>query len=405
MTSYILSAFKIYLTSYTGLSRSCWQGIFLGFVNSTLGGMLYFLSIYFVNILHTSVSQSGTIIACYGIGAILGGFIGGKLSDRFSPKSIQTLGLVMQAIGYFAFIKLRAPSFLMANTFLLGIANYAFITANYLFVLERINIHENLRLRAINLLSMSANLGLALSAIVIGAFVKFGFENIFYVTGSLFFLAACFLQFQKREIISSIHSGQTNNSDSSNIFNKNSLIIWTVLFCVFLTGIIITQLCTTYAIYLQTLFPTMGLKAASILFALNSLLIVLFEAPLVGLFDKQNKLLMVGIGSLLIGLGFYILDYAPLFLIAIISCIVYTIGEMIFFSMAQLICYQKSNRKKGQSMGLYRMIYASSRVIGPIIGVTVYSQLGGNSVWFLCGMIGIVCMCVCAANKKYYYEQ
>ncbi len=401
MTSYILSACKLYLTNYTGLSKSCWQGIIVCIINSILCGMFYFLSIYFVNTLHLSIATSGIIISSYGIGAIFGGFIGGKLSDDFSPKQVQTLALFAQAIGYFTLIKLKSPIFLVLNTFFLGLSSYLFITANYLFVLSQTSSEENMRLRSINLLSMGSNLGLGLSAILIGFFAKYGFENLFYITGSLFFLTFCSAIRIKDS--STSPKNVENASPSANNPTINSFIIRVVLICVFLTGLAIAQLSSTYSLYLQSAFPAMGLKSVSILFTLNSLLIVLFEAPFVGLFNQQNKILMTGIGSLLIGSGLLLLSFSTIFLAAILSCIIYTIGEMIFFSMAQLICYQKSLRtKKGKSMGLYRMVYAASQIMGPATGSLIYSQLGGNAVWYFCGVVGMICITICIYAPSIY---
>lgn len=70
-----------------------------------------------------------------------------------------------------------------------------------------------------------------------------------------------------------------------------------------------------------------------------------------------------------------------------------TAGEIIFFSMTQLLYYEKSpSEKKGSGLGIYRMIYASSRIAGPVAGSFIYQTFGGKILWFLCFLLSISCL-------------
>ena len=118
--------------------------------------------------------------------------------------------------------------------------------------------------------------------------------------------------------------------------------------------------------------------------------------------SDSNKVWMVGVGAFLIGVGMGLLSIATVFSMAVFSCIIYTFGEMIFFSMAQFVCYQRgAEKKKGQSLGAYRMVYATSRFIGPMAGGFIYQHLGGQVLWSLSGAIGVICLGVCWVYKKY----
>lgn len=138
------------------------------------------------------------------------------------------------------------------------------------------------------------------------------------------------------------------------------------------------------------------MTGVSILFSINSFLVVFFATPLGDYFGKYNKILMTGVGGFCIGIGMGMLSFAPTFNLAILACAIYTLGEIIFFCVVQFICYQHgASNKKGESLGLYRMIYAASRVAGPTAGGLIYHHLGSNMVWYISGILGIVCLCVC----------
>ena len=263
---------KNYFAAYHGLPRLCWQGIFASFVESTLAGVYYFLSIYFVDVLHMSVSTAGILISFYGLGTIAGGIIGGKLSDKVSPSIVLTLSLMIQAASFLCLIKLRTIQLIAFNLLILGVATYGFITSNYTWVLSHCKNSEIDRLKAINILSVASNLGIGLSAIIISVLVNHGFHYIFNLSGVLLFALAIFLVLQNSHV--SVDKTITEVEKPIPIASKEKKgIVYLALICLFFTGMIVSQLSTTYSIYLKEAFPQWGVHAFSILFFLSTCLI------------------------------------------------------------------------------------------------------------------------------------
>ncbi len=392
----LLRLANTYAKNYSGLTASAWYGCILNLIESMMIGVFYFLAIYFVTELHFTISTAGIIIACYGIGAIPGGLLGGKLSDTFSPRLVLAICLFIQACGYLALIELKHLHFLMLDMFILGMASYGFITANSLFVLQQCEANESQRLKTINLLSTSANLGLGIAALIIGQVSYFGFHYIFLTSGCVLFLLA-WQAFSYHPPLSVEKKLSVGKSDS----HKPHSLVPFVLICVFFVGMIISQQSTTYPIYIKHTFSALGMNAISILFFLNTLLVILFEVPIGNFLGGYNKIMLLGIGSFLVGAGLFLLSISSLFILALLSCFIYTIGEIVFFSVAQLVCYQKSSEKnKGHGLGLFRMIFASSRVMGPLLGGSIYYHFGGKMLWYVSGVIGVFCFVGCFCFKR-----
>jgi len=390
-----------------GLPSACWQRICIAFINAMAGGVCFFLSLYFVEVMHIDITMAGLIISSYGVGMAIGGIMGGKLSDKISPSIVSISCLFIQAVAFLALIKLNTVPLLMAAEFILGLASYAFITSNKVWVLNNCKDHENIKLKTLSMLYAGSNLGIGMSAVMVSLLSHYGFPFIFFLSSSFLLLAAVMLVFQERKQVIlenedekiSIETALPKVDAES---NSNKKTLWLILICLFSIGLIIAQLSTTYSIYIIEAFPKLGLNAVSIVFILNSFLIVFFQTPIVNYFNNYNKILMVGIGAFLMGCGMSILSFAFVFPIAIFSVVVYTMGEMIFFSMAQLVVYQQgSEKKKGQSLGLFQSTYALSVIVGPTLGGYVYDSLGGNMLWYLSGLIGLSCLMACSVYKKY----
>src|SRR3990167_5035 len=238
MSTSISSFAKEYVAIYSGLKKTCWQGILLSFVESTLAGVYYFLSIYFVDVLHFNISIAGMIISFYGLGTIFGVWFGGRLSDKFSPFVVSAAGLLIQAIALLILIKFKLIQLLMLDLFVLGIATYSFITSNYVWVLNQCENIAKDRLKAINLLSVASNFGIGLSAIIISVFIGYGFQRIFFVCGACLFALAMilFLQNKSRLVINHSSDYKKNIPDIVRVeapINKNKNVIWLVLSCLF----------------------------------------------------------------------------------------------------------------------------------------------------------------------------
>jgi len=408
MYTYPTSLMKSYFKSYLGLQRACYHGFALSLTESIFIGIYYYLTIYFVDVLHYDMATSGLIISCYGIGAVLGGMLGGKLADEAPPIIVVASSLLLQSIAYFAFNKLDSIFLLMCNVFMLGVASYGFITANHIWILNLCKEYEHQRLKAINILATTSNLGLGLSAMMMSKILYFGFPVIFLISGCILFILACVLfLYYKNELtktqISTAHQKE-KLAEKNEFFphQPRKKITILILLNVFFVGLIITQISSTYVIYIKESYPNIGIKAFSFLFALNTFMVAFLGIQLGDYIKKYNKILMVGVGGFLIGFGMFMLIFAYTFFMAIAACIVYSVGEIIFFSMAQLVCYQNGPQsKKGYSLGLYRMIFASSRVLGPAIGGVIYTMLGGSIVWIISGIIGLLCLVSCNYYKEY----
>lgn len=401
MSTFLLKLNEYYIKHYDGLSRACWFGIAINFIISLLCGVYYFLSLYFVTELHLSIATAGLIISSYGVGAIFGGIAGGQLSDKYSPIRVMSLCLLVQTIIYLALSKSETIPILICNVGVLGFTTYAFLTANHLWVLNQCGKHENERLKAINILSTSANLGLGVAALIISQLLAFGYHFVFSISAAVSLLLSVLLLSNGNLQATTTYEHEANTgcekSISTNDVKYKISSIYTVLASVFFVGTVVAQFGSTYSIYISDTFPDLNLHAVGILYAVNSFIVVLFGVPLGGMIKQFNKLFMVGVGGLFLGIGLMILNISYVFPMAMFACVIYTIGEIIFFSMAQLVCYQSGHvRKKGRSLGIYRTTYALSRFIGPIAGSYLYLHFGGDMVWYVAGLVGLSCFMICS---------
>ena len=76
------SALQKYFNNFKGFSREIWILALITFINRAGTMVLPFLSKYLKEDLHFSYSQVGWIMVSFGLGSMLGSWLGGKLSDK-----------------------------------------------------------------------------------------------------------------------------------------------------------------------------------------------------------------------------------------------------------------------------------------------------------------------------------
>ncbi len=399
MAKLLTSVLNHYCASYHGIPKLCWINIIFNLLNAISVGVCFFLSLYFNDQLHFNMVMVGFLMSSYGVGTMLGGIISGKLCDIYSADRLAVISLICQSISFFALAWFDAIISLIVILFILGISSYSFKTANYVSMLFRCGDDKHLRQKAINVSHAASNFGLGISGIIVGLLAEYGYANIFYCATAILVCSAIYLLFDanQKTTLYQYHAIQRIGLNADD-YLANFKVLALVLLSIFFVGLIIAQLGSTYPVYVKTVFPDLATKAVSILFILDTVLIVLFQAPLSNFYMAFNTVIVMGIGAFLMGLGMIVLSLSSTFVLAMVSCCIWTTGEMLFLPSAQLLCYENSARnKKGQSIGLFQSTYAVSTVVGPTIGGIMYSHVDINAMWYMSMLIGTVCLLSCVA--------
>ena len=79
----------LYKDAYSGLPRQAWILALAEFINRCGFMVLVFLNIYLTQHLGFSLLQAGQVLSAYGLGSIVGGYLGGHFCDRLGVRNVQ----------------------------------------------------------------------------------------------------------------------------------------------------------------------------------------------------------------------------------------------------------------------------------------------------------------------------
>ena len=386
----LLQALKLYVRSFSGLSREIWLLSLVMLINRSGTMVIPFLTIFLTKYLDFTLAQSGIVMSCFGVGAVIGNLLGGKLSDRIGPYPVQFWSLIGTGLMFMVLMNMKTMLGFCLAIFVLSIIAESFRPAN-LASIAAYSKPEN-RTRSLSLVRLAVNLGYSAGPAIGGLLAAYAGYNWLFMVDGLTCISAAFmfrLMLRKRKAPKAEPVPAEEKQNKKNAALADKTYLW-FSFYMFLAIIAFMQIFTTYPVYLKEHF-LMNEDHIGFLMSLNGLFIVAFEMPLIYALEKGgfNKVVLVTLGALLFGVGYLVFLVPGIWWgIAIISMLALTIGEMVNFPFANTFAVERTTpQNRGQYMGIFTMTFSLSHIVAPLLGMYVAEVLGYNALWLMMGLL------------------
>ncbi|MEO3407227.1 MFS transporter [Mucilaginibacter sp. CAU 1740] len=377
---------QLYKQAYSGLSKNSWYLSIVMLINRAGTMVVPFMTIYTIRQLHFTIEQSGYIMAIFGVGAVSGGFIGGKLINKIGFYDLQvgallSGGLLFLILGYqHSFIKVAI------FTLLLSICNESFRPANSTAIAHYSS--EETKTRSYSLNRLATNLGWAFGGGLGGVLAKVDYHLLFWVDGCTNILAGLLLLtlMPRASVAKTIKKAAADFDEVfSSAYKDGTYLIFILLATLFAT-------CFFQFFIMQPVFYKLQWHFdegfIGFLLALNGVLIVLVEMILINWLDgKQHPLTYIISGILVAACSFALLNIMPhAAWVAILVVTMITLGEMLSMPFMNTFWIARSNvRNRGEYAALYAMSWAGAQIIAPFVGSQVIAYGGFEMLWWLLG--------------------
>jgi predicted MFS family arabinose efflux permease len=382
---------NIYQDAFSGLSREIWLLSLIMLINRAGAMVLPFMTLYLNKSLHFSLTDAGVVMASFGIGSILGAYIGGELSDKYGAYPIQLFSLLSSAVLLIGFVFIRDYYLIIVTVFVYALITDSLRPANSVST-AAYSTEEN-RARSYSLMRFAANLGFAIGPAIGGITAgTIGYKWIFVIDACSCLAAAYvlvkFLSGSRHKTAPKLqlkHEIQPVKSKSA--YQDGEYLFF--IFLVALYGITFFQLFASVPMYWAKDWhyseTTIG-----ILLACNGLFIVLFEMPYMRRVEWiKNYWVMMTLGSLMLILGY-------LFILTSSTSILFALGFIIFMSLSEMFAMpfmtnfainRPAPDRRGQYMALYTMAYGVAHTVAPMSALFLAEKIGFQYTYMI--MMGV----------------
>ncbi|MCX7744414.1 MAG: MFS transporter [Flavobacteriales bacterium] len=382
--------FQLYKEAYGGLSRNTWLLSIIMLINRSGSMVIPFMAVYLTQELRMGVKESGVVISAFGVGALLGAYAGGWLTDRIGHFHVQFFSLLLGGISLFSLQFFKEVTSLTIMVFIASLVSEALRPANAVSISVYAK-PENIT-RAYSLNRMAINLGFAVGPTLGGLLAVISYKLLFWVDGITCVVAALlfFQAFNNQDKLRRKATGKiSKNERGPSPFRDVIFILFCIGSCMF--AMLFFQLFTTIPLYYKNVY-LLDENAIGLLIGLNGLIIFLFEMVIVYKIGKPQKIMqIIAIGVFIMGLSFFLFNVYHSIIILVVAMLLTSIAEI--FSMPFMVSYtmQRSGQyNKGAYMAMYSMSYSLAFILAPLGGTYILDTWSFEVLWYVCAALGIL---------------
>lgn len=376
-----------YLNSFKGLSKEVWWLALITLVNRAGTMVIPFLSLYLTQSLGFTLENVGSIMTCFGLGSLVGAWMGGKLTDMLGYYKVMLISLILTGFLFIGIQFLKEFWSICIGIFVLMAIADAFRPAAYV-ALSAYSKPEN-KTRSVTLIRLAINLGFsagpALGGIIIATL---DYNGLFWVDGITCFVAGILLLIvlnpKKATILDNVHHEfpKSAYADSTYLLFIAAMVLF---------GFAFVQYFSTVPVYYSETYFLSEFQIG-LLLALNGFFIFAFEMPLIKYMESRpwSKISNVMIGLVLTAFSFLILNLVSWTGVLVVGILLMTIGEMIAFPFSNAFAMDRAKRgNQGEYMALYSIAFSIAHVFGHNSGMRSVANFGYEITWY-----GITVVCL-----------
>lgn len=382
--------FNNYINTFKGLSREVWWLALITLINRAGTMVIPFLSLYLTKNLNFTFNDVGWIMSAFGLGSVVGSWLGGKLTDKIGFYKVMVFSLL--STGVFFIILQFLTTFV---SFCIGIFSVMLIADMFrpaMFVaLSSYSKPEN-KTRSVTLIRLAINLGFSAGPAIGGIIITtLSYGGLFWVDGVTCIIATLVL-------IKVLHPKKAKTLDNIKVENPQSAyhdrVFLIFLGAMILFGIVFLQYFSTMPIYYKDVHHLNELEIG-ILLGVNGFLIFAFEMPLIKWLENSrfSQLGLMLFGGILTGLSFLILNATSWAGVLIIGMLLMTFGEMIAFPFSNAFAMSRAKKgNQGEYMALYSISFSIAHIFGHNAGLQMVAGFGFDKTWYFTSILAGLCV-------------
>ena len=335
--------FNNYFKTFNGLSKEVWWLALITFINRAGTMVIPFLTIYLDEDKNLSFTQISWVMSAFGLGSVVGTWIGGKLTDTIGYYKVMVRSLFSTGILFIALQFLDTFAGICLGIFFVMLVADTFRPA--MFVAMSVYSKPENKTRSVTLIRLAINLGFSAGPAVGGLIIStMGYGGLFWVDGVTCILATLLL-------ISVLNPRKAKPLDETKVENPVSVYsdkpFWVFFVAMVIFGVVFLQYFSTMPLYykeVHTLTPV----EIGLLLGLNGLFIFLLEMPLIHWLEqlKRSKIGLTLFGLLLTAISFLVINLTSWIGILVIGILFMTVGEMIAFPFSNAFAMERAKKGK-----------------------------------------------------------
>lgn len=370
---------------------------FIGGIGNTL--LFPFFSLYITQKFNVGMTTAGVLLGISSFFGLLGGVIGGALTDRFGRRRLVIMGLVFGAASSVTLGLVNHLAALYPLAMVIGLLGQIGGPAQNAIVVDLLP--EKQRPEGFGVMRVAGNLAWIIGPTIGGFVASRSFLLLFIIDAIL----ACVVAAIFYKLVPETKPEVTADKEQESVWQTISgyrLVLKDLAFVGFLLAsmlmmIVYLQMYNSLPVFLRD-YHQINPQGYGFLLTSSAITVVLFQFWLMRVIKGRAPFLMMTLGTFFYVIGFSMIGFISAYVLFVLAIVVVTVGEMIVVPTSQaLVANFAPADMRGRYMAVFGVTWAIPSTIGPGAAGYILDHFNPNLLWYIGGIL-----CFVAALGYYF---
>lgn len=378
---------------YHEFPQKFWLVVAVSFIDRIGATLLFpFFSLYITQKFNVGMTQAGIILGIFSIFGLVGGIIGGALSDKFGRRKLILFGLIFSALSTLSLGFVNNFATLYPLAILVGLLSDIGSPAHSAMIADILP--EKQRQEGYGILRVVANMSWIIGPSIGGYIANKSFLTLFVLDAIISCLVAVLFYFLISETKPESHNVQKEMNVIST-FKGYGIVLRDFAFMAFLIagmlmGTVYQQMYNSLSVYLRD-YHNIQPQGYGFLLTISAITVILFQFTITRIIKHRPPFIMMALGSIFYMIGFSMFGFVSTYGLFALAIVVITMGEMIIMPTTQALAANFAPEDmRGRYMAVYGLTWAIPATIGPSAAGVILDNYNPNLLWFIGGFLCIL---------------
>jgi len=381
------------LNLYREYPKPFWVLMLANFIDRLGGSLLFpFFALYITQRFNVGMIQVGYLFAIFSLSSIVGGILGGALTDKFGRRSMLLFGLVASGLSTLLMAYIGSIAVFYSLAAFVGLLTNAGGPATQAMIADLLPEEKRTQGYALHrvIFNLAVTIGPALGGLIAARsyFLLFIFDAVISV------IVAIIVFFGIQETKPALQEGQVEETVAQSVGGYRHVLADGLFIAFLLISTIVTivyvQMNSTLGVFLRDQHGISPLYYGYIL-SLNAGMVVVMQFWITRMLKGWTPMVLMAVGTALYAIGFGMYGFGSTFLWFAFAMVVITIGEMVLAPEGTaLVARFAPEHMRGRYMGMFGFTWGIAFAIGPLAAGYIMENYDPNWVWYVAFLLGTV---------------
>jgi MFS family permease len=378
---------------YNEYPRLFWVVVGTSFVDAIGGTMLFpFFALYITQKFNVGMTEAGIILGMFSLFGLIGGMLGGALTDRFGRRTLILFGLVFSALSTLTFGLVTQIRYMYPVAVVVGLIGGLSNPAHNAMIADILP--EEKRQEGFGVLRVVGNLAWIIGPTIGGFIANRNFFNLFVIDAiiSCIVAALIFRLLPETKPATKVEAHHEKPESIMQTVLGYRVALRDFAFMAFIVAsilmlIVYQQAYGALSVFLRDVHG-ISTQGYGFLMTASAITVVLFQFSVSRWLRGRPPFLMMAIGTLFYMIGFTMFGLVSPYWLFVVCIVIITMGEMIVVPVSQgLAANFAPEDMRGRYMAVFGLSWALPQAVGPGAAGYIMDNFNPNLLWYIGGIL------------------